>query len=385
METIKVRIQRVTIHSFKNIKNLSINLFDGDNLTIEGKNGLGKSNILNAIYWCLNGADTNGCVDNAQFVPFRNSEFKVDVEVQTNVGKFERIAETDAKGTTLQTVKIDDLVYTLKDFDIELDKRFGILGFTLNSFSNKDFKLREFLMNPTYHSRLAPKTIRDILAKRYSYEFANSKDYKYPQFTLLFLDVLKTNGVNLDEVKNFYEPIESVSAKLETKKKELKKELEENEIVYKYLSKHLDCDRHSKLVEYIISEIKESLKLIEQDLLILDSGRQTWNELLERNQSGTLRVKFQQTTAKGIVKNDIAVEETGINLRQVSTSENTMDSLELIDLYLKGVGCAVDLPIFIDRAESINADKLKSLKGKQVILTKVTSGRKIKINGTEID
>ena len=163
------------------------------------------------------------------------------------------------------------------------------------------------------------------------------------------------------------------------------KELEEKEIIFKFLNQHQDCEKQTKLVEYIISEIKESLKLIEQDLLILDSGRQTWNELLERNQSGTLRVKFQQLAAKGIVKNDIAVEETGINLKQVSTSENTMDSLELIDLYLKGVGCNVDLPIFIDRAESINADKLNTLKGKQLILTKVTSGRKIKINGMEID
>ena len=129
----KIIIERVAIHSFKNIQNLSFSLNKGEDFTVTGKNGLGKSNILNAIYWCIMGTDLNGCTEQTQFLPYRNTESKVDVEVQLNIGKIKRVVEVDAKGTASQTVLLDDTIYTLKDYDIELDKRLGLLPFTFNN------------------------------------------------------------------------------------------------------------------------------------------------------------------------------------------------------------------------------------------------------------
>ena len=385
METTTIRINRVTIHSFKNIRGLSFALFGGENLVVEGKNGLGKSNILNAIYWCINGKDLNGCSDNSNFIPFKNKELKVDVEVYTSVGKIERTVEVDDKGSLSQTVKLDDRVYTLIDFDIELDRRMGLLPFTLNSFGNKDFRLREFLMNPTYHLRLTPKAIRDVLAKRYSHEMVYREGFEIPSFNPLFIDMLKRHGVMVDLIRDFYPTIERVSTDLENKRKELRKAVDEELIVKRWL---IQIDNvNSKLmdeVDYILNESKAALEQVEQDMMILDNGRQTWNECLEKFQNGSLKVKFQETTAKGTKKNTFAIEEDGFNLNHVSTSENTMDSLELADIYLKGIGCDSDLPIFIDRAESINTEKLTALRGRQLLMTKVTSGRKIKINGSEV-
>lgn len=387
METTKIIIQRVTIYSFKNISNLVITLEDGENLKIEGENGLGKSNILNAIYWCFNGKDLSGCSDQSQFIPNHDKDKKVDVEVITNIGKIERIIETDAKGTVNQTVMIDDTVYTLKDYDIEIDKRFGLLPFTLNNLSNKDFNLREFLMNPTYMHRLTPKALRDVFAKAYSLSLSGNENYDTPVFNPLFINLLKDRGYKVEEIKNFYEPIETIAANLEIQKKELKKQLDDDKIVSSFLAQfgNVPEDIKSKL-DYIDNECKTSLALVEENLMVLESGRQTWNEYLEQHQNfGSIDVKFQTITAKGIKKNAIALQDFGIDLDHVSTSENMVDSFVVAWMYKKAVGCHCDLPVFVDRAESVNSYKLGYFdEENQLLYTKVTTHRNIRINGLEV-
>ena len=192
MEANCVVIQRVSVFSFKNISdklsNLTFGLADGENLVIEGRNALGKSNILNAIFWCLTGYDLNGCSDNEQFVPHgHESDGIVDVEVVTNVGKFQRFTRRDVKGVLSSSLVIDGLpVASLRDGEIEIDKRFGILPFTFSNLVNKDFNLRRFLLNPTYHFGLAPKTIRDVLAKQVSRHIKAELP-----FNQLFLELMK--------------------------------------------------------------------------------------------------------------------------------------------------------------------------------------------------
>lgn len=378
-----VVIKRVNIFSFKNIKNLVFDLGDGENLVIEGKNGLGKSNILNAIYWCLTGYDLSGCSDNEEFVPYHKEDEVVDVEVTTNVGKFERTAKR-IKGSLTQEIIIDGLPQnSLKEAEIEIDKRLGILPYTLSTYSNKDFDLRRFLLNPSYHFGLAPKTIRDILAKSLSLELAKSN--VVVNFNPLFIKLLEENEIT--DITNYYEPIERLAAKYEFDKKLLKGTTEDYQTVLNYLNQHKD-KVDVKLIDelsFIINESKDTINKIEEKLMILESGRQEWNTALENAQKGTLRVKLQTTTSKGIKKNAYSVVDEGINLTQCSTSESTMNSYDLVESWKKSVGCNVQLPIFIDRAESMNAEKISDLaKYRQVLITKVTTNRKIKINNCEV-
>ena len=386
MNTSTVIIKRVTISSFKNIKNLTFDLVDGENLVIEGRNGLGKSNILNAIYWCLTGYDLNGCPDNELFVPYYDRESKVDVEVTTNVGKIQRTAARE-KGTLSTLLFIDNVPFALKDGEIEIDKRLGILPFTFSNTINKDFNLRRFLMNPTYHFGLVPKTIRDIFAKQISKELIK-KDVKI-DFNPLFLKlIVEENDPAFDtEVPNYYEIIERLTSKFDADTKLLKTQIEKWNVVLTYLKTIQDQLTPETIdhLEYRIKEAQLTLNMIEEKLMVLDSGRQSLNEAMEKVQKGLIRIEFQTTTSKGTKKNAYKVKSTGIELEQCSTSESIEDSFRLIDLWSTSVGCHVSLPIFIDRAESMNSEKIRNLEfGHQVLLTKVTTGRKIKINNWEV-
>ena len=383
MDVSTVIIKRVVIYSFKNIHNLAFDLHDGENLVIEGRNGLGKSNILNSIYWCLTGYDLSGCSDNEAFVTYGHEEEGiVDVEVTTNVGKFERICKRDAKGTLTSSLVIDGVpADTLKDGEIEIDKRLGILPFTFSNFINKDFNLRSFLLNPSYHFGLTPKTIRDVLAKQVSQTLT-----KEVAFNQLFLDLMKENEIEFT-ANTVYETIERLTAKLEADKKYLKTQKELYTTVSGYLAtvKSGVDEKVKDDLQFQIKETTDAIGKIEDKLMILDSGRQSLNAALEDAQKGLLKVKFQTTTAKGVKKNDYKIESTGIDLKQVSTSESVMDSFELVENWKLAVGCSVSLPIFVDRAESMNIEKIKDLSlFHQVLYTKVTSGRRIKINNEEV-
>ena len=386
MNTSVIIFKRVTISSFKNIKNLTFDLHDGENLVIEGWNGLGKSNILNAIYWCLTGYDLNGCSDNELFVPYYNEEAKVDVEVTTNVGKFQRVAVRE-KGTLSTILSIDGVPYALKDGEIEIDKRLGILPFTFSNTINKDFNLRRFLMNPTYHFGLAPKTIRDIFAKQMSKELI--KKGVVINFNPLFLNlIVEENDPSLDcEIPDYYEIIERLTAKFEADKKLLKTQIEKWNVVLTYLKTIQDQLTPETIdhLEYRIKEAQSALNIVEEKLMVLDSGRQSLNEAMDQIQKGRLKVKFQTTTAKGVKKNAYLVQASNIDLEQRSTSESIEDSFYLIDAWASSVGCSISLPIFIDKAESMNSDKIRNLEfAHQVLMTKVTTGRKIKINNWEV-
>ena len=138
-------------------------------------------------------------------------------------------------------------------------------------------------------------------------------------------------------------------------------------------------------LDFQVKESTDALNEIDAKLLVLDSGRQVINEALEGVQNGTVRVNFQTKTSKGTKKNSYEVIDTGFTLAQCSTSESVLDSVVLIDNWKKCVGCDISLPLFIDRAESINSEKINDLgSSHQLLLTKVTTGRKIKVNGEEV-
>lgn len=56
----KLTLKNVVISNFKNIAYKEYDLSGGRNLLLEGKNGLGKTNVLEAIYWTLSGVLFDG-------------------------------------------------------------------------------------------------------------------------------------------------------------------------------------------------------------------------------------------------------------------------------------------------------------------------------------
>ena len=77
----KIKFNKLIIKNFRNITELEINF--NDNITeISGKNGLGKTNTLSAIMWCLFGKDIN---DVKQFPISPIIDGKEDNSIQTIV------------------------------------------------------------------------------------------------------------------------------------------------------------------------------------------------------------------------------------------------------------------------------------------------------------
>ena len=77
----KIKFNKLLIKNFRNITELEINF--NDNITeIKGKNGLGKTNTLSAIMWCLFGKDIN---DVKQFPISPIVDGKEDNSIQTVV------------------------------------------------------------------------------------------------------------------------------------------------------------------------------------------------------------------------------------------------------------------------------------------------------------
>ena len=72
-----IKFTKLNIHNFRNINDLEINF--NENVTeISGENGLGKTNTLSAIMWCLWGKNID---DNKQFVisPIIDNEERNDM------------------------------------------------------------------------------------------------------------------------------------------------------------------------------------------------------------------------------------------------------------------------------------------------------------------
>ena len=74
-----IKFTKLNIHNFRNINDLEINF--NENVTeISGENGLGKTNTLSAIMWCLWGKNID---DNKQFVisPIIDNEERNDMTI----------------------------------------------------------------------------------------------------------------------------------------------------------------------------------------------------------------------------------------------------------------------------------------------------------------
>lgn len=371
----EILIQRVNILSFKNMTDLQFNV-QGD-LLIEGHNGLGKSNILNAIYWCLTGRDLNGESDNKKFINKKSTDDLVDVEVTMNVGKVRRTVKNSS-----ESIYINDIpAPSLKDGEIEIDRILGILAFTLSTFSNKDFRLREFLMNPNYHLTLAPKTMRDIVLKRLCFEGT------YQGFVVnknpLFDELLKKYNTSAVTPTEIYNKLEQLGASIGKSQKELKAKIERYDSALKVMKElegkyEIDFDLVTKELQKEIEDCKKKQLEYESEIQVLQTGYDSLHEAL-----GSIdpTLKLFETTQKGTNKNTIDFIIDGIEIEQRSTSEAILDSLRMINNYQQAIGCFYELPKFIDKAESIDKlEKIKTATNSQFLATCVSKARHIKIH-----
>lgn len=152
----KMKITKITIESFRNLHDLVI---EPSNQTfIKGNNMQGKTNVLNAIMWCLTDVDLSGSNNNDLNIPF--GEDKASVEITIGETVIKRTAIKSEKETT-EIIYINGVETPTKQAENIILKAFGLLEQSLKD--TKSFKIIRFLLNPNYFRTVAPKSLREYV------------------------------------------------------------------------------------------------------------------------------------------------------------------------------------------------------------------------------
>lgn len=162
----QVEIKSVQINNFRNLSNVEYKML-GSTVFL-GNNRLGKTNVLNAIMWCLTGYDVFGNCKDLLNVPnsmkVEDGDTVVDVTVNLSTGSITRRC-TLKKGSYSQSIAINGLdADTLKAGETQIDMVLGISG--LVTTGSKDFNVRRFLLNPLYFTQCKESAFRDFIIKQ---------------------------------------------------------------------------------------------------------------------------------------------------------------------------------------------------------------------------
>lgn len=385
----QVKIQNIKISKFKNLIDKEMEIDPNAKVVLfKGRNGIGKSNILNAIYWCLTGVDLNNSSDTESFIPktLRNADgVVVDVEVTFNVFTLRRTITRTPKGNSESIYINNILLDSLKAGEIEIDGKLGLLPYTLSSFTNKDFSMRRFAMNPNYIYGLAPKTIRDVLVKKYNKQITDEFEKEIMEKPLI-KDTL-SKYAKITEIAEtginhcLYSKIQSVLGMCDAKLKASKTTVDQANttlLVLRNLPKEPAQATFDAVENLKVSALQEFTS-VESDKKILETAMLEFDRKFEeliKKEHPIISIEFLKTNSKGVTKPAIEISSNDILLNHRSTSESVFDALNLMFEYFKMVGYDVSLPIFIDRAESMTLSRLYYLceGNNQVFATVVSEG-----------
>lgn len=256
----KIKFSKLTIKNFRNINELEIN-FNDDITEISGKNGLGKTNTLSAIMWCLWGKDI---YDTKQFVisPI------IDGEEDNSINTVVKLVINDnyvversycKRITSLKTGWIIDgkeqcVSITQSNYQKELlenlvdEETFKSLS-NINYIPNLNWKdLKKLIFDLIGDISDNEVLLRDdfSLIEEYVTKFGIEQSQKLLQDTdkELSNDIkrLETEYQTLVNTKEKYVANEEDNTKLETRKQEIEKEL--------YANKQQQLEQQQKLDEY---------------------------------------------------------------------------------------------------------------------------------------
>ena len=357
-----MKITYINIKSFRNLKNVEFSV-DG-NTTFSGKNHLGKTNVLNACYWCLTGTDLYNSSKNELNVPndLKNSEIEqgtllVDVELTLETGKVRRTLNFN-KGTYQETIYIDGYpTETLKDGEIAIDKKLGIIGLTIANYGK--FELRRFLLNPLYALQVTESELRQFYIGQFDNESSRS----------LALSTLKP--VIKDLIQSLYDnnngSVSGMSKSNADEIKSTKKDLVDTKLIRTYLNtlefdgveqekQNVDSDIvsvSSKLQK--LTSIKSAIDMYAASLgLIIE---EEFQKVMPELQLKLFEHNYTDTVIKECCKP--IIRRTGLPLQMGSTSEKILKTLGMVFFFEKQAG--VNLPVFIDEGETLDLATFKSL------------------------
>ena len=272
-------LKKVTIQNYRNIEYKEFAL-NGKSLLLKGKNGLGKTNVLEAIFWALSGVLFNGVslTDKQEIKPI-NSEndaiTSVKLEYQYNSFTFERRVEQkwSKDGLTYKGTETTLLVNgaASKDQDSAINTLLNFLGMETiqNRFSKTPVlsktSIFELIYNASSLRTLDYKEIRamitDMVGEVDFKEIINSNAEKYTPL----VKPLKEHGMDLQALKT------DTRSKLFDKKVGLEKQASDLESTIKSFD-----EEGKKIVNSEdIKTANDNLNLLDKEIAKLESEKQT--------------------------------------------------------------------------------------------------------------
>lgn len=171
-----VIIKSAELTNFRNIEHAIYNL--DDTCVIEGKNHIGKTNILLAIYWTLTDKMMDGRSDSPSVKPLQDTSKKASVKLNVLCDDVPHTIEkiyyenwTKKRGSGILTLTshiteyvIDEIKQkTVGDALSEIRK---IIGISSSQYFNLKVEMEQALMNPYYLSEILDwKTLRELIVK----------------------------------------------------------------------------------------------------------------------------------------------------------------------------------------------------------------------------
>ena len=347
-------IKSIEIKAFRNIKD-KVYKCDKNIITIIGNNTVGKTNTLNAIYWCLTGCDLEGSIDNSLNIPYGEKEASVKIVLDS--------------GTITRTVNSDDFKvvvsingedYGSKTAESKIDEILGI-----SELAKKDtakFKVRRFLLNPKY------------------YQLVSVGEFRKWFLSVMFKDITEEEIIkesSLSEVVQKLvltgESLSSMSNNANKKIKSLNAQIDKNNAIQDFLT--------SKCITAYNEELAEDTKKCKLELLKLQELVVAIDEAaLELSWFYQNHIDYVKLLEKG--KEDDVWKEVcypypfnyNLPFSSGSTAETILVSIMFINTVEETLLNA-HLPKLIDEGETLDRKSLEYLtktSDSQLFITKVS-------------
>lgn len=375
----KVEIKKVSVGAYRNLTNAEFNL-GGKNTAFVGNNAIGKTNMLNAILWCLTGADLEDRSTSWCDVPY-NTTFRstiapgerlMEVEVEMNVGKVKRSVYQKGEAGLTTKVEVNDVVCdTLLNAETAIDKMLGILPLTINQ--TKGFNIRKFLLNPNYFTKAKESTLREFLISQLDTE--KEKAECFEKYKKVIQKAIKEYcGENLDIIAG--------STKVAAKIRSIKKDIEKWTLIKAFLEKNLPDNTN------VLETVSKSLELAKKDRIKAEEcecaitmfGRELSNAYYTRCfEKFGIQVDFlEKGTGDDVWKEicDVRIDKD-TSIKYGSTAEKIINGCGFIRNFIKGTDKLEPLPLLFDECETLDNNSIASLfksMNTQLITAKVQSG-----------
>ena len=350
-------IKKVNIYRFKNLSNVEFEL-NNNSVAFSGKNAIGKTNTILAIYWCLTGGLLDGSNDNSAIIPnVQDADFEIAVSVKVELSNgttIERQLVWDKDKYSTKFI-INNKDYSAKKGEAIIDDEFGLTRLTLHD--TKAFKVKRFLLNPLYINQIDKKSLRDYFCDLLGLDTLPKEIFdKLPEIDKKSLSpYIFNNEYNVSKVSKLVKDAKTV---LESNSK-----FWEN--VCTYLTKYQKLNKHD--LDYAIHERDDAkakiIAFTPVDVALTNyiNGVISAYNLAFVERTG-LNVKLIQPTKSDSYElcfNPL-INEKSVELKDGSTSEQVLYGLKFVDAIAKTFNFP-KLPVIFDECEVFDLDSLKKI------------------------